>query len=265
MSVRISGNKIALLRTANLPSSYTNFTICLFAKLATAQPTYTSNIIYSQDTGGANAESLLVKGGSGLALVGADSYESTLTPTIATLTAGGASGSNWFFAAMRGSAAGANGLKFYHRPVGGSMSSQLLTNTPGTSAMEYLLLGDAPFDPGAFGVAAWWFDGYIAHVKVYNRVLSDAEVLTESGQASPVSTTNLMSYHAFTSSVLADALVPQQGTGAFVANTSNPSMSTDNPNLVANPTYSGSVTLPGILTINGGGAPPVFSRLSIRN
>jgi hypothetical protein len=264
MSVRISGNKISLRRTTNLPTSYADFTVCLFAKLDTAHSTYTSNLVYSQDASGANAEQILVKGGSGLALIGADSYESNLTSTIATLTAGGASGDNWFFAAMRGSAAGAAGLKFYHRPVGGSMSDQTLTNTPGAAAMVALQIGDAPFNPGQFGVDAWWFDGYIAHVKVYSRALSDAEVLAESGQASPVSTTGLLSYHAFTAAALADALDPQQGTGSFVAYTSDPAMSTDNPVLVANPTFSGTVTLPGSLVLQSQGVPPVFFRTFMR-
>ncbi len=264
MSIRISGNKVSLRRTANLPSSYANFTVCLFAKLATARATHTANLLYTQTTAGEHAEQILVKGGSGLALIGADSYESTATPTIATLTAGGASGSNWFFTAMRGSAAGAGGLKFYHRPVGGSMVDQTIVNSPGAAGVGVMQLGDSPFDPGAFGVEAWWFDGYIAHAKVYNRALSDAEVLAESGQASPVSTAELLSYHAFTADAIADALVAQQGTGSFFAFTTAPSMSTDNPVLVANPTYSGTVTLPGLLTLQAEGVPPVLSRLLSR-
>lgn len=262
MSLRISGDKLALRRTANLPASFANFTICLFAKLGTARSTFTSNLLYTQvDAPSTRAEQILVKGGSGLALIGADSYEANVTSTVATLTAGGASGVNWFFTAMRGAAAGAGGLRFYHKPISGSIVNQSITNSPGAHPMTVMQLGDAPFAAGDFGVPGWWFDGYIAHVKIYDRALSDAEVETEAGQGSPVSTAGLLSYHAFTAAAVADALLPQQGTGSFSAWTSNPTMSTDNPDIAANPAYSGTVTIPGKLILAAGGGSPLFSRL----
>jgi hypothetical protein len=122
------------------------------------------------------------------------------------------------------------------------------------------MFGDAPFAPEAYGVPFWFFDGFIAHIKIWDRALSDAEIDAEATQGAPVSTTDRISYHTLTEVDLATCLTPQQGTGDFVAYTSNPAVNADNPVFAANPVYSGAITLPGVLNIASGGAPPVLTR-----
>lgn len=265
MSIRISGNKLAIGRTVNLPTSHANFTICLFAKLATAHSTYHSHIAYTQSTGGSHAQSIQVRGGGGLSLIGTDSYESNESSVIATLTDGAASGEGWFFTALRGNAAGADGMKVYHKPVvGGSMASATFFNSPGSAGFDALRFGDAPFDPGQFGIDAWWFDGYIAGLKIYNSSLSDAAVAAEAAQLAVADGTNLISYHAFSSMTLATALAPTSGSGTFSAFTSDPTTSADNPVFATNPVYSGSVQLPNELVIVTTGAPPPITQFFLR-
>jgi len=245
MSLRINANKTALRRTTNLPTSFAAFTMIACVKLAVARPTHNAHVLYMQNTDTSHAESLQIRGSLGTDLVATDSYESTISAAAATLTAGAASGAGWVGVALRGSAAGAGGLQVYHKPVGsGSLVSQAITNSPGASGFESLIVGDAPFAPGDFGVDAWWSDVYIAHLKVYNRALSDAEITAEMGQGAPVSTTDRISYHSFEDDDIAVAVVPNQGSGTFSYFNSAPSMSTDMPVFSVTPTLTLTDTLP---------------------
>jgi hypothetical protein len=231
MSLRIAGDKLALRRTTNLPASFAAFTIIMAVKQIVARPTHSAYLAYMQQTGGANAEGLVLKGTNGDELFGSDAYEANFTASVATLPIGGAAGTNWRGVAIRGSAAGAGGLKVYHKPIGGggSLVSQTVTNTPGTGGFEALNIGDAAFNAGDFGVPGWWPDVCIAHLKIYDRALSDAEVEAEMGSATVVSSTGLITYHSFSNANIATAVVPDTGTGTFDYYTSAPSMSTDMP------------------------------------
>jgi hypothetical protein len=232
MSIRFSGDKQALRRTANLPTSHAAFTILGFAKLANAQAGNSSKIVYTQDPGGFNAETLQVDGGTALRVV--DSWGSNPSTDIATLAAGGASGVGWFGFALVGTAAGASGLKGAHKPVSsGTYTTRTVTNSPGAAGFEALQFGDSPV------AGANWFDGLIAHLKIYDRALSDAEIQAEFAQGAPASSTGLISYHSFSDPTLATALIPDSGAGAFTIPTNNPSTSTDNPVFAAPPTLTG--------------------------
>jgi hypothetical protein len=144
------------------------------------------------------------------------------------------------------------------------MSSATLTNTPGANAWEAVLFGDSQIAAGAFGVPFRFFDGYIAHIKIWDRALSDAEVAAEATQGAPVSTTDRISYHTLTEVDLATCLTPQQGTGDFVAYTGNPTVSADNPVFATNPVMSGSVTLPSELVVATAGVPMMIYRTLFR-
>lgn len=245
MSLRITGNKLSLRRTTALPTSFAAFTIIMYTKLAVARPTHNAHLLYAQTPGGSIAQALQLRGVSGTELRAADNYESTLSASAGTLPAGLASGQGWFGTALRGTAAGAGGMQALHKPVGtGSLSVQAVANTAGASAWDSLQVGDAPFAPGEFGVAAWWTDCFIAHLKIYNRALSDAEVTAEMNQAAPASTTGLLSYHSFAAAAIGDALAPQQGSGTFSVFTSAPSMSPDMPVFSAVPTLTLTDNLP---------------------
>lgn len=244
MSIRFTGADQGLSRTANLPSTHTAFTIYGFAKLSTPHPTFNSYICYTQGAVTTTAETVMLKGATGTELLVSDNYESTYSPVVANVTTG-----QWFFWAMVGTASGAGGLSLYYKPVGsGSLLSTSVTNTPGTEAMAAMLLGDAPsgFPPNTWGPAEWWFDGWVAHLGIYNRALSAIELATQASQAAPASATNLLSYHSFVGTDLTAALAPTQGTGSFsLAQTTAPQISSDNPTFGAGaPTLTGSDTLP---------------------
>jgi hypothetical protein len=237
MSVRFTGDKTALRRTTNLPSAHNAFTVCGFAKLLVASTTRSSHIVYTQSP--SSSETVRLVSGTGTSLRATDDYGASTSAEVANVTAGGGEGSNWFYFALVGLAAGANGLRLYHKPVGAASPSFVsLTNTPGTAQFDVLQLGDAPFG------TTNWFDGLLAHLKVYNRALSEAEVAAESGQGAPVSSASLISYHSFSSSSIASAVAPDAGTGTFFYFTAAPTTSTDMPVLASAPTLTGTDTLP---------------------
>jgi hypothetical protein len=255
MSVRFTGDKTALRRTVNLPSAHDAFTICGFAKLLVAAPSREAHIVYTQNSGASSAQTVLLAGASGTALRAGDNYNDTFTSDVATVTAGGSSGDNWFFFAVVGLAAGANGMRLYHgAPNSGSLTYAAVTNTPGATGFAALQFGDLPFG------STYWFDGLLAHLKIYNRALSEAEVTAEAGQAAPASASGLISYHAFSDSDIAVAVVPDTGSGTFTYFTSAPSTSADMPTFSATPTLTGEDTLPSLT-----GVPPSIQTTTLPN
>lgn len=242
MSIQFTGNKTALRRNIYLPSSHSSFTICGFAKLLTAAPGRTATIAYTQSTLGNTAKTAMLESAAGTGLCAGDSYNSRFSSNVATVTAGGASGANWFFFALVGTALGANGLRIYHKPVGsGTLGYSAVSNDAdpsGTTGFAAIQFGDLPY--GTSG----WFDGLLAHLKIYNRTLSDSELTVEAGQGAPVSTSNLISYHSFSAATIGDALIPDQGSGGWDYFTSAPSISADAPSFSSTPTLVGEDTLP---------------------
>ena len=257
MSVYFNGDKKALRRTSNLPASCANFTACGFVKVINAQPGQEPHLFFTQSAGGGHAETLYMGGASALELKAADSWGNTSSATVATLTAGGGTQTNWNFVGIRGTSAGAGGLKATHKPVGsGSIAHQTVTNSPGAVGMDAIQLGDLPFGN------TYWADVLMAHWMIYDRALSDAEMLTQSAQATPASGTGLISYHSFSNSDINLAVVPNTGSGTWSFFNSAPTTSADNPVFSSNPVFSGSVTLPSVLPVTtSNGAPPFLINL----
>lgn len=250
MSILFTGDKQALRRTSNLPTAHNAFTITFCFKLNAASTSRNAHLVYTQNTSGSHAETAYLTDVSGTDLIAGDSYGSNLTATAGTVTAGGASGTNWHFGALVGTAAGAGGLKIAYKPIGsGSLVTQTTTNSPGTDGFSAIQFGDVPFG------TTYWFDGYLAHLKIYDRALSDSELLAEAGAGAPVSSTNLISYHSFSSTDISTAIIPDTGTGTFGYQTSAPSTSTDMPVFSATPTLTLTDTLPKELGASVPSAP----------
>ena len=236
MSIRFTGDKTALRRTANLPSAHNAFTLCGFSKLLAAAPARQATLAYTQNASAASAETALLGGAFGTALRAGDNYNSTFSADVATVTAGGAAGANWFFWALVGVGSGAGGLRLYHKPVGsGSLAYQAVTNSSNADAFSAIQFGDIPIG------ATSWLDGLLAHLKIYNRALSDAELATEAAQAAPASSTSLISYHSFSAAAISTAVLPDQGAGTFGYQTAAPTTSADMP--VFAPTLTGTDSL----------------------
>lgn len=237
MSVRFTGDKTALRRVTALPAAHDAFTVVFCAKLLTAAPARTATLVYTQTGDGASAETAVLAGTGGNELQAGDDYGSTYSATVATVTAGGAAGANWFGAALQGRGSGAGGLRIYHKPIGsGTLQYQSVTNTAGNKSFSTLQFGDLPFG------STYWFDGLMAHLRVYDAVLTDAEIQAEIDSPTPVRTASLLSYHSFANSDIAVAVVPDQGSGTFTYFTAAPSTSTDMP--VYGPTLTIDDTLP---------------------
>lgn len=237
MSIKFTGNKTALRRTANLPTAHNDFTICGFAKLLTAASDRIATIAYTQNVVGDSAETLVL-GGDGTKVRGGDDYGGSFSSDVATVTAGGSSGANWFFFALVGVGTGSTGLRAYHSTIAGTPTYQALNNKAGTSGFSALQFGDLPYG------STFWFDGLLAHLKIFDRALSDVELQAEAGRGDPASSTDLISYHSFSSGTLATALVPDTGSGTFDVFTSDPSTDADMPVFSSGPTLSGTDTLP---------------------
>jgi hypothetical protein len=258
MSVHITGDKKALRRTTNLPTNGTAFTICGFVKVVAAQPGQEPHILFTQAASGASAENIFLAGTGPLEVRASDAWGSNESSTVATLTAGGTAGTNWHFLGLRGTAAGAGGLKVSHKPVGsGSIAHQTTANNAGTGALEAMQLGDLPFG------TTYWADVLLAHWMVYDRALSDGEMATQAGQGSPASGTDLISYHDFDDTDINNAVIPNTGSGTFVFFNSEPVMSTDMPVFSGNPVFSGSGELPSVIiaAVGGGLPPPIYNRI----
>jgi hypothetical protein len=261
MSLRISG-KQSIRRTSNLFTNGANYTALCFTKIAAPRTIDASYLGFLQWGTPNSAQWLYLNNTDGLTMYGADDWDAHTTPALATAAAGGPSGTNWFAWAMRGVAAGNNGLKVSHKPVGsGSLTHQSCFNTIGTSsAMNSIQFGDLSFTETSH------IDGYLCHLKLWNVALSDAELLIEMNQAAPTQQSGqLISYHSFTGADATAALSPNAGTGSFVYFNSPATMSTDNPvfGSTAYPTLTGSDTLPGVRPSGstggggGGGGTPV--------
>ena len=237
MSIKFTGNKTAIRRLSNLPTAHNDFTICGFAKLLTAAPSRVATIAYTQTTVGDSSETLVL-GGDGTKVRGGDDYGGSYSSDVATVTAGGSSGANWFFFALVGVGTGSTGLRAYHATIGGTPTYQALNNRAGTSGFSVIQFGDLPY--GTDG----WFDGLLAHLKVFDRTLSDVELQAEAARGDPASSSSLISYHEFPDGLLATALAPTTGSGTFEGFTSNPTTDADMPVFTTGPTLSGADTLP---------------------
>lgn len=242
MSIRLAQYGNRLFRQAGtFISSLHNFTVCGFVKLAAAPSgSDYAYIVYIEGAGGSSGNAVYVDAAGNFR--GNAEFGAADTGTVGTFTAGGASGANWYFFAWRGTGTGASGMRVSFKAVGASgMTTVPLAFNNATTGVAAMTLG-SPFTDGLYGSRT--LNGYLSHLKIFNRALTDAEILTESAQTAPTAA-NLLSYHAFVGDNTTTALLPTQGSGAWLAQEVTPAMSTDNPSLtVAGPTLTGADTLP---------------------
>jgi len=252
MSVRQSIHGHRLRRqTATFPTSLQAVTVCGFFKLQTAPASGSSYVVFMQSADADSGNRLEVLPAA--TFRGVADWGDHVSSSLGTLTAGGASGENWYFFGWRGTGTGAAGMKVSLKPVGsGSMTTNNLEFVGVTTGFSQIILG-SPFDDGQFG--AFGFDGFLAHLKIFNRALTDGELAVEAAQATPAAS-DLLSYHSFVGSDMTAALQPTQGTGAFEFFGTAPSLDADNPVFAATPSLSGDDTLP---TLESGATSPTLA------
>lgn len=238
MSVRFTGDKTGLRRTTGLPSQHDDFAIVGFVKLLVAQDSpHIATLAYTQNGVGDHSQSAVL-GGDGTKLRAGDVYGTTFSADAGTLVAGGAAGANWYYFALEGVGSGADGLRIYFSTIGGTPTFEEHTNGAGSSPFSALQLGDLPY--GSDG----WLDGLLAHVSVFDRKFTAAEHLAQAAQPAPVSSTGLISYNEFSDPDIADAVIPNIGTGTWEFFTSEPTTSTDMPVFSSAPTLTIADSLP---------------------
>lgn len=163
MSVRFDASGDYLRRTANLPSN-TAYTICGWARLVTDTNTYSTIASIESATTSAGAYALLSTDVDGVSLKHWGSGGTS--GTLATLTVG-----TDFFWAITCGATGANGATAYYRAKGSTALSSVLGYGDAFTPAVIYLANDSYTEP---------FNGRIWNVKVWNRVLTAAELLAES-------------------------------------------------------------------------------------
>lgn len=193
MAIRLDASADYLSRTANLPAS-TAFTIAGWFR--------------RRGAGGAAVEVL-----SGISRADLSSYYlayvagGTLYVEVnGAFTAAGAFSSDvWHFVALSSNGSGAGAAKIRRADVGAT--SLATTTRAGASFVSQLMVLCGVGDPNYYGNFA------VAGVKVWDRELSDSELLSEMHRLTPASTTNLNLWTPMVHNSVANAVKDFSGNG----------------------------------------------------
>lgn len=196
MAIRFDSGGECLLRSSNLPAS-TAFTACgWFNKRGSGGTTLSTIAIIVPSSGGGYIGAYSTVGGSKFGIQ---------TDTSAGMVSGGAVTDNqWYFVAMSGAGTGATDAKLRYAAHGAS-SLTTVANNGSSFTSAYLVVG--------MNNAEYWGNQTVAGWKVFDRALTDAELLNEMYRLTPASTTNLNSWSPMFHSTVADAAKDYSGNG----------------------------------------------------
>lgn len=197
MALRLDANGDYLYRTANLPSS-TAFTICgWFRRRGTGG---TNQFLVGIDDGaGGNAIACVI------GLAGSYEFRVYSSGSGSFVSTGVAvTQDQWYFVALSCGGTGASDAQVRHAAPGA------------TSLTTASTTGDA-FTATGYGIstaaADYWANVALAGWKLYDRVLTDAELLAEMNRLTPASTTNLNLWTPMVHDVAATAAKDFSGNG----------------------------------------------------
>lgn len=196
MAIRFDSSGECLLRASNLPAS-TAFTACgWFNKRGSGGTTLSVIAIIVPSSGGGYIGAYSTVDGSKFGIQ---------TDTSAGMVSGGAVTDNqWYFVAMSGAGTGATDAKLRYAAHGAS-SLTTVANNGSSFTSAYLVVG--------MNNAEYWGNQTVAGWKVFDRALTDAELLNEMYRLTPASTTNLNSWSPMFHSTVADAAKDYSGNG----------------------------------------------------
>lgn len=196
MAIRFDSSGECLLRASNLPAS-TAFTACgWFNKRGSGGTTISIIAIIVPSSGGGYIGAYSTVDGSKFGIQ---------TDTSAGMVSGGAVTDNqWYFVAMSGAGTGATDAKLRYAAHGAS-SLTTVANNGSSFTSAYLVVG--------MNNAEYWGNQTVAGWKVFDRALTDAELLNEMYRLTPASTTNLNSWSPMFHSTVADAAKDYSGNG----------------------------------------------------
>ena len=186
MSLDFTGTQ-SLVTTSGVPSGYTTgFTVCFWMQsdvagangdeaAASIYESATSELLFWHQNGGAGGTTQIMH---------YNSFSSGAGPTVTSTT-------QWYFICMTWDTS-AHG---FTRILWRAEADETLTSAAGgstwvTPAPVNFTIGDSPY-------GSLW-DGRITYVKSWNTLLSDAEILTESNQATPTKTADLIGWWPLT-------------------------------------------------------------------
>lgn len=231
MSLRqiVYGNRVSFSPVSSVPAA-SSFTYCLFFKVDTlpAIATDQAYIVYNQTLTGTNGSGVgnqVIVSGLGDVWLQTE-WGSKLSPIVGRITAGGSALANWYFLAWRGNGSGTTAQNVSLMPVGATTLATASVGFAAGTEVNTLILGTA-FADGEFGTRT--MNGYIAHFRIFNRPLSDAELLVEAARPDPIAS-GATSYFAFLNSLSATS-----GSGTFNAMEVAPGYSADVPRVLASP------------------------------
>lgn len=253
MSLRLSVYGNRLLKSSGLLTSQTAFTWIAFVKI-NALPPATNYAYILTVTGGGLTSSVYIDD-AGYIRGNAENSTADTGRIGASVAVGGAAGANQFAIIWRGTGTGSGAMRVSIAPVNGAGLTTLSMAFGGGSPTPAQMSIGSPFADGAFGSRT--FDGYISHSKVWNRSLSDVEVVAELSSGAPVASGAAL-YNSFTDA-MPGALTPSIGSGAWVQQEVAPTISADNPVFVppGTPAAGGSDTLPVYAGPTWGTATPI--------
>lgn len=196
MAIRFDSGGECLFRASNLPAS-TAFTACgWFNKRGSGGTTLSTIAIIVPSSGGGYIGAYSTVDGSKFGIQ---------TDTSAGMVSGGAVTDNqWYFVAMSGAGTGATDAKLRYAAHGAS-SLTTVANNGSSFTSAYLVVG--------MNNAEYWGNQTVAGWKVFDRALTDAELLNEMYRLTPASTTNLNSWSPMFHSTVADAAKDYSGNG----------------------------------------------------
>jgi hypothetical protein len=233
MAVRFTAGTQDLRRTASLPSP-TGFTVACWLKLASDRNEYQT--AFSLDNGSSYV--ILQTYADGTSLLGTSTGGSNGFVDVMTV-------GSWYFAALVGSGGGANGLTAYSAAVGATtLTSAALQGSSFTPTSMFL--GSVP----SFGTQYYWA-GDIAAVKVWDAVLTAAELAQERWFYTPRRLANLHLWSPCVESTVAGCATDYSGNARAWTVTSTPS-------IVSGPPIAWRPTARRHWAAAGGTPPPSF-------
>lgn len=166
-----------VLPAAAWPTSTTSWTFAAWVRLAADRNTFSAFFTLEQPAGHSVEYNELITAGDGTTLVLWD-HRDQVAVTLGSMTVG-----TWYFAAV---AIGANGAATtWFAPAGGTLA-RATGSVAIVDHVEMSYLGASNF------AATEFIDGSMAMARLWNGVLSDAEIAAEFASASPARTSGLI-------------------------------------------------------------------------
>lgn len=184
MAVRFDADGERLIRSGGigLTSDTHPLTLCGWVKRVTDRNTFSGMMCVASVGTDAAADGEQITTDSG----GDNATRTSMAGQGAIAGPSPLTANSWFFVAVT-LASGTNNRKGYHKAENAGSMTATATSTPTAGqhdSLTHLWVGDVPF-------SGEWFNGSVCCVRLWNAVLSSAELLTEAGEPQAVRTSGL--------------------------------------------------------------------------